>query len=65
MVDEGIRDKTVRIKYQMSCSQIYYRYKYRPIDNGEVIYSSSELEDDTYIALYKRNISQNLRRDVW
>ena len=64
IVDEIIRDKTIRMEIldglvPKSTTDV----KYRPIDDGEVIYSSSELEDDTYIALYKRKVSQNLRRD--
>ena len=64
IVDEIIRDKTIRMEIldglvPKSTTDV----KYRPIDGGEVIYSSSELEDDTYIALYKRDVSQNLRRD--
>ena len=67
IVDDIIRKREVRMEILNGLvPKSIVNKKYTPINEDEKIYTSTELaEDDIYVALYKRNISQNLRKDEY
>jgi hypothetical protein len=66
IVDEIIRDKNIRIEIMDGLvPKSIINQKYTPIYEDEQIHANSDMNEERYIKLYKKNVSINIRHNEY